>query len=119
MNITVTMSDTSLMVNVNTTAASSSSNVTLSNQMLFVPDSGSSSTNVGFTSSSNATSKSTSGFVFYGNYLFVSSSDTEDALFYAKASDVATGVYSLLWNVTSDTLQESTAISLRTLGPSN
>lgn len=67
-DITVTKSDTSLMVHVNTTTASSSSNVTLSNQMLFIPDSGSSSTNIGFISSSNATSKTTSGFIFYGNY---------------------------------------------------
>ncbi|KAJ5869655.1 hypothetical protein N7455_004596 [Penicillium solitum] len=94
-----------------------SGNDSWSDQMLYIPDSSSSSHQMGFTSK-NMSNVTTTGFIFYGNWVMVKSDSGEiSSSFYVRENSKGEGIYSLLWNVSD----EATAIpvSLRSTKPSN
>lgn len=72
---------------------------------------------MGFTSK-NMSNVTTTGFIFYGNWVMVKSDSGEiSSSFYVRENSKGEGIYSLLWNVSD----EATAIpvSLRSTKPSN
>ncbi|KAF4765683.1 hypothetical protein HAV15_003369 [Penicillium sp. str.  len=113
-DILVESSDSTWVGNPNGTT---SGNDSWSDQMLYIPDSSSSSHQMGFTSK-NMSNVTTTGFIFYGNWVMVKSDSGEiSSSFYVRENSKGEGIYSLLWNVSD----EATAIpvSLRSTKPSN
>ncbi|UQC89041.1 uncharacterized protein CLUP02_14569 [Colletotrichum lupini] len=105
----------------NTTALNSTSPPSWSNLTFSIPAEGSSDHDVGFLSSNSSSSdRQTSGFVFYGSFIFVeSSSGGMESLWYATPSSI-NGIYSLKWNDTSDTTTEDKIVlTLKKTAPSN
>ncbi|KAI0595723.1 hypothetical protein F4775DRAFT_568041 [Biscogniauxia sp. FL1348] len=110
------LSDNVLTGSPNTTTNSSPS---WSNVTLFIPSTTSSSHAVGFISGSSSNSSIlTSGFMFYGqDVLHKSSSGSLETEWYA----VPTGtehIWTLEWNITSDAVNGTVPVSLRSAKPS-
>lgn len=87
---------------------------------LYIVNDGSSSAQVGF-SSSNATSTvenaSTIGFsMFGGQVVFIDSDGNFLSQFWAKTTSVA-DVWSLLWNSDGSSQTDSTPVTIKTIGP--
>ncbi|KAH8904104.1 hypothetical protein BR93DRAFT_985408 [Coniochaeta sp. PMI_546] len=113
-----TSSSTSFLGNPNTTAVPSSS-PSWSNLTLAIPSSSSSSHAVTLVSSSNATSDvTTTGFTFYGRFLFILESGAFESLFYALPTENQ-DVWSLNWNTTGDDTEGQVLVSLRNAKPTN
>ncbi|KAK7440676.1 hypothetical protein Landi51_10477 [Colletotrichum acutatum] len=104
----------------NTTALNSTSPPTWSNLTFSIPAEGSSDHDVGFLSSNSSSSdRQTSGFVFYGSFIFVeASSGGMESLWYATPSSI-NGIYSLKWNDTSDATEDKIVLTLKKTAPSN
>jgi hypothetical protein len=83
--------------------------------MLYIPGSGASTDQIGFTST-NTSNVTTSNFFLYGQFVLVDQSGSWETKFYALPSSTG-GIYSLLWDA-ADT-EGTIAISLRTVAPSN
>lgn len=113
-----TSSSSSFLGNPNTTAVPSAS-PTWSNMTLAVPSPSASSHSVTLLSSSNVTGDTvTSGFTFYGRFVFVQESGGFQSLFYALPTET-TGIWSLNWNTTGDGTDGKVLVSLRDAVPSN
>ncbi|KAI0113468.1 hypothetical protein F4814DRAFT_460562 [Daldinia grandis] len=107
--------DNSLLANPNTTAGNSPS---WSNLTFIVPDTTSSSHQVGFTNSTTGGDRSGSGFVFYGEFLLHKNTNGDlKALWYAMPSD-EDDIWSLNWNSTDDDDQEKVLVTLKATPPS-
>lgn len=99
------------------TTASANSSYSWSDEMLYIPSSSSSSHEMGFTSKKMA-NESTTGFIFYGQWVMVENDSGDiSSSFYIRSSSAGEGVYSLVWNVTDD--DTAIPISLRSAKPSN
>lgn len=99
--------------NVTTTNA----NYSWSDEMLYIPSSSSSSHEMGFTSK-KMTNETTTGFIFYGQWVMVENDSGDiSSSFYIRSSSADEGIYSLVWNVTDD--DTAIPISLRSAKPSN
>ncbi|KAL0938061.1 uncharacterized protein CTRU02_207792 [Colletotrichum truncatum] len=91
---------------------------TWSNLTFSVPSIGSSAHNVGFSNSSTS-DRQTSGFIFYGTFIFVEATGGGmESLWYATPSSVD-GVYSLKWNQTGDSTSDKIVLTLKKTPPSN
>ncbi|OIW23742.1 hypothetical protein CONLIGDRAFT_673947 [Coniochaeta ligniaria NRRL 30616] len=113
-----TKSSTNLTSNPNTTA-SSSSTPSWSNLLFAIPAPSSPTHTVALVSPTNITTDTvTSGFTFYGHFIFVSESGSLQSLFYALPTDTD-DVWSLNWNSTSDETAGKVLVSLRDVMPSN
>ena len=77
-------------------------NATWSDQMLYIPSSSSSDHEMGF-ASTNASNRTTTGFIFYGQWI--------------RENSEGEGIYSLLWNVSDDAT--AIPVSLRSAKPSD
>ncbi|KAI1644623.1 uncharacterized protein F4817DRAFT_207461 [Daldinia loculata] len=107
--------DNSLLANPNTTAGNAP---TWSNLTLMVPDTTSSSHQVGFANSTTSSDRSGSGFVFYGDFLLHKNTDGDlKALWYAVPSD-QDGIWSLNWNSTDDDTEGIVLVTLKATPPS-
>ncbi|KAJ5413086.1 hypothetical protein N7465_005391 [Penicillium sp. CMV-2018d] len=107
-------SDSTWVGNPNGTTSGNSS---WSDQMLYIPSSSSSSHQMGFTSK-NMSNVTTTGFIFYGNWMMVESDSGEiSSSFYVRENSQGEGIYSLLWNVSDETT--AIPVSLRSVKPSN
>ncbi|WYZ45664.1 hypothetical protein EsH8_VIII_000980 [Colletotrichum jinshuiense] len=104
----------------NTTALNTTSPPTWSNLTFSVPGTGSSEHNVGFLDSNSTSSdRQSSGFTFYGTFIFVeSSTGGMESLWYATPSSID-GIYSLKWNETGDSTDEKIVLTLKKSPPSN
>lgn len=103
------------VANPNTTAADT--NATWSDEMLYIPSSASSSHEMGFTAK-NMTNETTTGFVFYGQWVMVEDeSGIFSSSFFIQRDSSDEGVYSLLWNVSN--VDDAVPVSLRLAKPSN
>lgn len=72
---------------------------------------------MGFTSK-NMSNVTTTGFIFYGNWVMVESDSGEiSSSFYVRENSQGEGIYSLLWNVSDETT--AIPVSLRSTKPSN
>ncbi|GKT95338.1 cytochrome P450 protein [Colletotrichum tofieldiae] len=91
-----------------------------SNLTFSVPAEGTSDHDVGFVSSNSTSSdRQTSGFMFYGTFIFVeSSSGAMESLWYATPSSID-GIYSLKWNETGDSSTDKIILTLKKTPPSN
>ncbi|KAJ5141155.1 uncharacterized protein N7443_010874 [Penicillium atrosanguineum] len=88
-----------------------------SDELLYIPSSSSSDHQMGFTSSERS-NETTSGFIFYGQWVMVElESGDISSSFYVREESEGKGVYSLLWNVTDE--ETAIPISLRSVEPSN
>ncbi|KAK1574416.1 uncharacterized protein LY79DRAFT_639835 [Colletotrichum navitas] len=103
----------------NTTALNSTTTPTWSNVTFSIPTDGASDHSVGFlNSSSTASDRQTSGFLTYGNVIFVSGeSGNMVSMWYATPSSVE-GIYSLKWNVTDDSTEDKIVLALKKTVPS-
>lgn len=91
---------------------------TWSNLTLSVPDATSSSHQVSFTNSTNnGTGVSSSGFVFYGQYLFHQADGALQSEWYVLPSG-QDGIWTLNWNSTGDDTDGQVIVTLRAVGPS-
>ncbi|KAJ5670732.1 uncharacterized protein N7477_006095 [Penicillium maclennaniae] len=73
-----------------------------SDELLYVPSSSSSNHQMGFTSSRRS-NETTTGFIFYGQWVMVElESGDMSSSFYVRRESEGKGVYSLLWNVTDE-----------------
>ncbi|KAJ5373333.1 hypothetical protein N7517_005339 [Penicillium concentricum] len=107
-------SDSTWIANPNGTA---NANASWSDEMLYIPSSSSSDHEMGFTST-NMSERTTTGFIFYGNWMMVESDSGDiSSSFYVQENSQGEGVYSLLWNVSDDTI--AIPVSLRSVKPSN
>ncbi|KAI1487643.1 hypothetical protein F5X96DRAFT_133467 [Biscogniauxia mediterranea] len=99
--------------------STTNSSPTWSNVTLYIPAPTSSSHSVGFISGSSSNSSIlTSGFMFYGqDVLHKSSSGTLETEWYAVPTDTE-HIWTLAWNVTSDAVNGTVPISLRSAKPS-
>ncbi|GKT66436.1 hypothetical protein ColTof4_03927 [Colletotrichum tofieldiae] len=104
----------------NTTALNSTTPPSWSNLTFSVPAEGTSDHDVGFVSSNSISSdRQTSGFMFYGTFIFVeSSSGAMESLWYATPSSID-GIYSLKWNETGDSSTDKIILTLKKTPPSN
>ncbi|KAH0431451.1 hypothetical protein CcaCcLH18_07067 [Colletotrichum camelliae] len=103
----------------NTTALGNSTTPpTWSNLPFSIPSETSSSHEVGF-SNSSATDRQTSGFTFYGSFIFVDSTSGGgmESLWYATPSSVD-GIYTLKWNQTGDDSANKITLTLKKTPPS-
>ncbi|KAF7553392.1 hypothetical protein G7Z17_g3678 [Cylindrodendrum hubeiense] len=91
-----------------------------SNYTFSVPSSGSSSHDVSFISSSSDSSNViTTGFTFYGTFIFVTgTSGNLESLFYALPTDTD-GIYKLKWNTTGDDTDDKILLTLKKTPPSS
>ncbi|TEA20254.1 hypothetical protein C8034_v003939 [Colletotrichum sidae] len=92
-----------------------------SNLTFSVPSTGSGDHAVGFTNSTAASGRQTSGFILYGTFIFVESTAAGggmESLWYATPSSVD-GVYSLKWNQTGDASADQITLTLKKTPPSN
>ncbi|CAI7597103.1 unnamed protein product [Penicillium glandicola] len=106
-------SDSTFVANPNGTT---NANASWSDEMLYIPSSSSSSHEMGFTST-NMTNETTTGFIFYGQWLMVKSESGDiSSSFYVEESSQGDGIYSLLWDVSDDT--SAIPVSLRSVKPS-
>ncbi|KAI8964488.1 hypothetical protein F5Y11DRAFT_315828 [Daldinia sp. FL1419] len=107
--------DNSLLGNPNATAGHVP---TWSNLTFIVPDTTSSTHQVGFTNSTSTGNRSVYGFVFYGEFLLHKdlSGDLE-SLWYAVPSD-QDGVWVLNWNSTDDDTEGKVLVTLKATPPS-
>lgn len=72
---------------------------------------------MGFTSQ-NMTNETTTGFIFYGQWVMVKKESGEiSSSFYVRPDSTGEGIYSLLWNITDD--DSAVPVSLRLAKPSN
>ncbi|KAJ5388160.1 hypothetical protein N7509_010701 [Penicillium cosmopolitanum] len=108
-------SSSSWIANPNVTTTNA--NYSWSDEMLYVPSSSSSSHEMGFTSK-KMTNETTTGFIFYGQWVMVENDSGDiSSSFYIRSSSAGEGIYSLVWNVTDD--DTVIPISLRSAKPSN
>ncbi|GJC85537.1 hypothetical protein ColLi_08375 [Colletotrichum liriopes] len=92
---------------------------TWSNLTFSVPAEGTSDHDVGFVGSNSTSDRQTSGFMFYGTFIFVeSSSGAMESLWYATPSSID-GIYSLKWNETGDSSTDKIILTLKKTPPSN
>lgn len=92
-------------------------NASWSDQMLYIPSSSSSNDEMGF-ASTNASNRTTTGFIFYGQWMMVKSDSGEiSSSFYIRENSEGEGIYSLLWNASDDA--SAIPVSLRTAKPSD
>lgn len=83
-----------------------------------VPDTTSSTHNVGFTNSTPGSGMSATGFTFYGHVLLHQNDDgTLKSLFYAVPSDTE-GIWSLDWNSTDDDTEGKVLLTVKATAPS-
>ncbi|EQB44174.1 hypothetical protein CGLO_17114 [Colletotrichum gloeosporioides Cg-14] len=104
----------------NTTAIGNSTTPpTWSNLPFSIPSETSGSHDVGF-SNSSSTDRQTSGFTFYGTFIFVDSTSGGgmESLWYATPSSVD-GIYNLKWNQTGDDSANKITLTLKKTPPSN
>lgn len=114
----VSSSSTSFSGNPNTTAVPSLT-PSWSNLTLAIPSSSSSSHAVTLISSSNATSDTTTtGFTFYGRFVFIQESGAFESLFYAVPTENG-DIWNLNWNATGDGTEGQVLVSLRNAKPLN
>ncbi|KAJ5811147.1 hypothetical protein N7447_010663 [Penicillium robsamsonii] len=107
-------SDSTWIANPNGT---SNANTSWSDEMLYIPSSSSSDHGMGFTSM-NMSKRTTTGFIFYGNWMMVESDSGDiSSSFYVQENSQGEGVYSLLWNVSDETT--AIPVSLRSVKPSS
>ncbi|KAJ5502248.1 hypothetical protein N7463_005122 [Penicillium fimorum] len=107
-------SDSTWIANPNRT---SNANTSWSDEMLYIPSSSSSDHEMGFTST-NMSNQTTTGFIFYGNWMMVESDSGDiSSSFYVQENSQGEGVYSLLWNVSDETT--AIPVSLRSVKPSS
>ncbi|KAF3068424.1 putative cytochrome p450 protein [Daldinia childiae] len=107
--------DNSLLASPNTTTGNAP---TWSNLTFMVPDTTSSSHQVGFTNSTTSTDRSGSGFVFYGDFLLHKNTDGDlKALWYAVPSD-EDRIWTLNWNSTDDDTEGKVVVTLKATPPS-
>ncbi|WQF89433.1 hypothetical protein CDEST_14447 [Colletotrichum destructivum] len=104
----------------NTTALNTTTPPSWSNLTFSVPTDGSSDHDVGFVSSNETSSdRQTSGFVFYGTFIFVeSSTGGMESMWYATPSSVD-GIYSLKWNESGDATEGKVVLTLKKTPPSS
>ncbi|KAI2615807.1 hypothetical protein GGS26DRAFT_579008 [Hypomontagnella submonticulosa] len=108
--------DNSLLANPN--ATSGESTPTWSNLTFMVPDTTSSSHEVEFTNSTTTNERSTSGFIFYDQFLLHRNLDGSlKSLWYAVPSETE-GVWYLRWNSTGDETNGQVLVSLKATAPS-
>lgn len=93
---------------------------TWSNLTFNVPDTTASGHQVSFSNSTNSTTgRSSSGFLFYGQYLFHQSTGGDlKSEWYALPSG-QDGVWSLNWNSTGDDTDGKVIVTLRAIAPSS
>ncbi|KAJ5804532.1 uncharacterized protein N7518_000835 [Penicillium psychrosexuale] len=92
-------------------------NASWSDQMLYIPSSSSSDDEMGF-ASTNASNRTTTGFIFYGQWMMVKSdSGAISSSFYIRENSEGEGIYSLLWNASDDA--SAIPVSLRSVKPSD
>ncbi|KAH7176771.1 hypothetical protein EDB81DRAFT_49994 [Dactylonectria macrodidyma] len=104
----------------NTTVFDGSDVPDWSNYTFSVPSAGSSSHDVNFLSSSNETGNVlTTGFTFYGTFIFVTGTDGNmESLWYALPTDTD-GIYKLQWNTTGDDSDDKVLLTLKKTPPSS
>ncbi|KAI0382355.1 hypothetical protein F5Y04DRAFT_53557 [Hypomontagnella monticulosa] len=108
--------DNSLLGNPN--ATSGESTPTWSNLTFMVPDTTSSSHDVGFTNSTTTSERSSSGFIFYDQFLLHRNLDGSlKSLWYAVPTEDE-GVWYLRWNSTGDDSEGQVLVSLKATAPS-
>lgn len=108
--------DNSLLGNPN--ATSGESTPTWSNLTFMVPDTTSSSHDVGFTNSTTTSERSSSGFIFYDQFLLHRNLDGSlKSLWYAVPTEDE-GVWYLRWNSTGDDTEGQVLVSLKATAPS-
>ncbi|KAF6787310.1 hypothetical protein CSOJ01_15255 [Colletotrichum sojae] len=106
----------------NTTDLGSNSTLpSWSNVTFSIPSAGSGDHSVGFLSSNSSSSsdRQTSGFIFYGTFIFVEGGSTGmESMWYATPSSVD-GVYNLRWNETGDATETKIPLTLKKTPPSS
>ncbi|KAI1473145.1 uncharacterized protein F4812DRAFT_454961 [Daldinia caldariorum] len=108
-------SDNSLVANPNTTAAN---DPTWSNLTFSVPNTTSSSHQVGFSNSTSDDNRSGSGFVFYGDFLLHKETSGDlQSMWYAVPSG-QDNIWTLNWNYTDDDTDGKVLVTLKTTPPS-
>ncbi|KAF9871959.1 hypothetical protein CkaCkLH20_10591 [Colletotrichum karsti] len=89
-----------------------------SNLTFSIPSTTSSNHTVGF-SNSSSTDRQSSGFMFYGSFIFVeATTGGMESLWYATPSSVD-GVFNLKWNQTGDDSSNKITLTLKKTPPSN
>ncbi|OHE99328.1 hypothetical protein CORC01_05369 [Colletotrichum orchidophilum] len=118
-----TLTDTDTWIGApNTTATATDPN--WSNLTFSIPAQGSSDHDVGFLNSNTTSSgRQTSGFLFYGSFIFVKgATGSLQSLWYAAPSSID-GIFSLKWNVTDNAAgrknDDTVVLTLKKTAPSN
>ncbi|KAI2607871.1 hypothetical protein GGR54DRAFT_643951 [Hypoxylon sp. NC1633] len=108
--------DNSLLGNPNTTATQNSPS--WSNLSFDVPEATSADHEVSFSNSSSTNDRSSSGFIFYGDFCLHKSTDGSlKSLWYALPTKYA-GVWYLDWNSTDDNTEGQVMLTLKATPPS-
>ncbi|KAI1310841.1 hypothetical protein F5Y03DRAFT_344101 [Xylaria venustula] len=93
-------------------------NVTLANSStighFYIMPSADESQGAGF-NTTTPTGAVTTGFIIYGSTVEYSTATTYESQFYAQNS--STGVYNLMWNVNSESLDDGVPVVLKTIAP--
>ncbi|KAL4771867.1 hypothetical protein BDW60DRAFT_207610 [Aspergillus nidulans var. acristatus] len=113
--VSFTTSNGRLVGNPNATSTDPS----FSNEVLYIPDSGSSSHEIGFVNNTDSALANTliNRFVWYGHFLLVENDEGEFTSLFSVKESTSEGEYSLLWNVT-DSDEDVITISMRSIAPS-
>ncbi|KAL4746117.1 hypothetical protein BDW72DRAFT_207630 [Aspergillus terricola var. indicus] len=113
--VSFTTSNGRLVGNPNAT----SSDPPFSNALLYIPDSESTSHEIGFVNDTNSApaKKLINRFVWYGHFLLVENDAGEFTSSFSVKESASVGEYSLLWNVTGSD-EDVITISLRSIAPS-
>ncbi|KAL3432360.1 hypothetical protein BDV09DRAFT_197863 [Aspergillus tetrazonus] len=113
--VSFTTSNGRLVGNSNAT----SSDPPFSNEILYIPDSGSSSHEIGFANDTDSAPANTliDRFVWYGHFLLVKDDEGEITSLFSVKKSTSEGEYSLLWNVTGSD-EDVITISMRSIAPS-
>ncbi|KAL4733277.1 hypothetical protein BDV11DRAFT_175848 [Aspergillus similis] len=113
--VSFTTSNGRLIGNPNAT----SSDPPFSNTILYIPDSESTSHEIGFVNDTDSApaNKLINRFIWYGHFLLVENDEGELTSLFSVKESASEGEYSLLWNVT-DSDEDVITVSMRSIAPS-